>query len=111
MRKDFVHSKYTSEAVALLGKVIRMKRIERRMTAADLAERCRISRMMLYRIERGDLRCHIGAVFEAAKIVGVPLFNETEVFGIRGRRREVEDRLTLLPKHAHGPREVIDDHF
>jgi hypothetical protein len=40
------------------------------MTAGQLAERAGLSRGLIYRIEKGDLGCAIGAVFEAAAIAG-----------------------------------------
>ena len=67
------HSRYAREAATTLGLAIRNARIERRMTAAEAAERADISRGLLQRIEAGDLGCSIGAVFELAATVGVPL--------------------------------------
>lgn len=68
------HSRIALEAIAVIGRLIRLGRSEHRMTAQELAERAGISRALLYRIEHGDPSCSIGAVFEAATIVGVPLF-------------------------------------
>ena len=45
------------------------------MTAQDLADRAGISRGLLQRIEKGNLKCQIGAVFEAATLVGIKLFD------------------------------------
>lgn len=59
------------EGLALLGQLIRAGRIERKITAQELATRAGISRALLYRVEHGDPQCSIGAVFEAATIVGV----------------------------------------
>ena len=47
------------------------------MTEEDLAGRAGISRRTLQKIERGDLKCEIGLVFEDANIVGVKLFPES----------------------------------
>ena len=69
-----VHSHIAVEAIAEVGRLIRLGRKDYRMTAQELAERAGISRALLYRIEHGDPACSIGAVFEAATIVGVPLF-------------------------------------
>jgi DNA-binding XRE family transcriptional regulator len=59
----------------LLGQLIRRARIERKITAAELAERAGVSRGLVQRIEKGDPGCAIGAVFESAAIVGVRLFD------------------------------------
>lgn len=64
------YSRYSRDATALLGGLIREARKERRLTAQELADRAGISRGLLQRIEKGDLKCEIGAVFEVASIVG-----------------------------------------
>ena len=69
------YSRYSREAARLLGLSIRRSRIESGLTIDGLAERAGISRSLVQRIERGDMGCAIGAVFEAAAIVGVPLFD------------------------------------
>lgn len=62
-------SRYSREAVCLLGKLIRRCRIERGITVQALADRAGISRGLVQRIERGDMGCAIGSVFEVAAIV------------------------------------------
>jgi len=104
------YSRYASEAVELLGFLIRSSRIERKMTAQALAERAAISRSLLHRIERGDPGCSIGTVFEAAAIVGVSLF-ESERGALGGRITDVEDRLSLLPKAARRSKRAVKDDF
>ena len=68
-------SRYSRDAAVLLGQLIRRARIERKLTARELAERAGISRGLVQRIEKGDPGCAIGAVFEAAAVVGVRLFD------------------------------------
>jgi len=80
------------------------------MTAQALSERAGISRGLLHRIERGESGCSIGAVFEAAAIVGVPLF-EGERSSLVGRVSDVEGRLALLPKAARRARRAVKDDF
>lgn len=104
------YSRYSQEAVRLLGASLRAARIEKKMGTQALAERAGISRDLLYRIEKGDPRCQIGVVFELAAILGVPLF-EPELGALQKRRRELEDRLTLLPKAVHAPRDEVKDDF
>ena len=50
----------------MLGQLIRINRIERKLSVAQLAERVGASRDLMQRIEKGDPRCGIGIVFEAA---------------------------------------------
>jgi transcriptional regulator with XRE-family HTH domain len=76
------------------------------MTAQELAERAGISRALLYRIERGDLRSSIGAVFEAAAVAGVPLF-EPERDTLAARVHDAEERLALLPKAVRRRRAAV----
>ncbi|BDQ33789.1 helix-turn-helix transcriptional regulator [Pseudodesulfovibrio portus] len=103
------YSRYSGEAVRLLGKMIRSGRKERGLTTQDLADRAGVSRSMLQRIERGVPTVGIGSVFEVAAIVGVKLF-DADGRGLERLSRQVDDRLALLPKSVRSrDREVIDD--
>lgn len=104
------YSRYSHDATRLLGQLIRRGRIEKGLTAAALAERAGISRGLVQRIERGEMGCSIGAVFETAAIVGVPLFD--------ANRRELAARvaenaytLRLLPQSVRPPRGKVKDDF
>lgn len=103
-------SRYSCEAVLLLGSLIRAARIEKKLTAQEVADRAVISRGLLQRIEKGDMKCAIGAVFEVATIVGVRLFDVDE--GTLTRQlRQIEDKLTLLPKSIRDKARVVHDDF
>ncbi len=104
------YSRYTRQALSLLGMLVRAGRTERKMTAQELADRAGISRDMLYRIEKGDPRCELGAALEVAVIVGVTLF-EPELAGLQARSREIADRLALLPKAVHKRVGEVKDDF
>ena len=104
------YSRYTLEALSLLGMLLRTRRIEKKIGTQALAERAGISRDLLHRIEKGDPRCEIGVAFELAAILGVPLF-EAEPGALTARSRDVQDRLTLLPKAVHAPRDEVKDDF
>lgn len=103
-------SRHGREALTLLGQLIKANRIKRKLGVEELADRVGISRDMLYRIERGDPRCNIGAVFEAATIVGVPLFEE-EPGRLSSRIREQSELLKLLPKAVRKSEVVVNDDF
>ncbi len=107
---EHIQSRYARDAAALLGQQIRLGRIERKLTAASLAERAGISRSLLHRIERGDPSCSIGAVFETAAIVGVPLF-ESDQGGLAGRISAAQGRLALLPQAVRRPTTPVRDDF
>lgn len=68
------YSRVTREALALMGCQIRLGRKQRRMSEADLSERIGIARSTVQLIEKGHPKVEIGLVFEAAILVGVPLF-------------------------------------
>lgn len=103
-------SKYTMEAVKLLGKQIQLGRKQRRWSEAELAERAGIARATLQRIEKGDMACKIGLVFEVATLVGIKLF-DADSETLRGRIHEADERIVLLPKHIHPSRKPVDDEF
>ena len=63
------YSRYTEEALTLLAKLIRASRLEKKMSAQEVADRAGISRGMLSRIEKADPKCEVGATFEVARIV------------------------------------------
>jgi len=104
------YSRITRHAAALLSKQIRIARKERKMTAQELADRAGISRGLLQRIEKGNLKCQIGAVFEVATLVGIRLF-DTDELSLTTRIRQADDKIALLPKHIHPDKKVVDDDF
>jgi transcriptional regulator with XRE-family HTH domain len=104
------YSRYTQEASALLGNLIRAARKERKFTAQELADRGGISRGLLQRIEKGDPKCEIGAVFEVATIVGVKLFDADETT-LTKYLRQAKDKLALLPKSVRKKTKAVRDDF
>lgn len=84
-----------------------LARRERRWTLAELAERVGVSVVTMRKVERGDPSVALGTAFEAAALVGVPLFHHDPA------RRSVEgevvqSRLAVLPATVR-PRHVDDD--
>lgn len=104
------YSRYTQEASALLGGLIRAARKERKLTAQELADRAGISRGLLQRIEKGDLKCEIGAAFEVATIVGVKLFDANKTT-LTKHMRQTEDKLALLPQRVRTKKKAVRDDF
>ena len=104
------YSRYSRDAAELMGKLIRLGRTERKLTAQDLADRAGISRGLLQRIEKGDLKCEIGAVFEVAVIVGVKLF-DPESQSLTSHIERVDDKLALLPKYVRKSTKAVEDDF
>jgi transcriptional regulator with XRE-family HTH domain len=104
------YSRYGREAVTILGQLIRIRRIERKLSVAQLAERVGVSRDLMQRIEKGDPRCGIGIVFEAAAVVGVPLFGQDRG-QLTMRVDEHEEKLQLLPKSVRTTKSAVKDDF
>ena len=104
------YSRYTRDAAALLGALIRDARHERKLTAQDLADRVGISRGMLQRIEKGNPKCEIGAVFEAATIVGVALFDADEST-LAKYLHQTRGKLAVLPKSVRKKSTAVRDDF
>jgi transcriptional regulator with XRE-family HTH domain len=105
-----VHSRQASEAVALLAGAIKSARLEKRMTAQELAERAGVSRGLVRRIEAGDLACSIGTVFELAALTGVALFGRDPA-ELRAKLEDTRKTLHLLPKTARHLKLDVDDDF
>jgi len=108
--KARAYSRYGKEAAALLGKLIKIGRKERKLTAQDLADRAGITRFTLRKIENGDLKCEIGLVFEVATIIGLSLF-DMEKSSLTKHINRADDKLSLLPKSTHRPKTDIKDDF
>jgi transcriptional regulator with XRE-family HTH domain len=103
-------SSVSIEASSILGSSIRAARLRRRWTIEELAERVGVSRPTIIKIEKGDPSVAIGTAFEAATLVGVPLFAadsaERERYGVLKRAE-----LALLPAAARTRTQDIDDNF
>ncbi|WP_305665991.1 helix-turn-helix transcriptional regulator [Frigidibacter sp.] len=94
----------------MLGKLIRIGRSERRLTAQDLADRADISRTTLHNIEKGAPGAEIGIVFEVASLIGVRLFDPDERT-LALHSAHLDEKLTLLPQSVRPARNEVDDDF
>lgn len=109
--KNRTYSRHTGEALTLLGKLIRLARDARGLTAEELAERTGISRGTLRRIENGDPKVEAGIMFEAATLVGVNLF-DADNGQLSGKIARTDDKLALMPRAIHKPsRRGVKDEF
>ncbi|MDZ4695109.1 MAG: helix-turn-helix transcriptional regulator [Deltaproteobacteria bacterium] len=104
------YSRTARDASALLGAMIRAARLHRRMSTQELAERAGASRSLVVRVEAGDMGSGIGAAFEMAAVLGVPLFDADPglVNGRLAKQREVN---SLLPRRAFPTSVKVDDDF
>jgi transcriptional regulator with XRE-family HTH domain len=104
------YSRQNIEALELLAQMIRAARIDRKMSAQEMANRAGISRPLLRRIESADPGCAIGSVFEVAVIAGVSLF-EADPDRLQAHRAALTEKLSLLPQRVRKPGRVIKDDF
>src|SRR5438309_127801 len=70
------YSRYALAAIRHLGQLVRLKRIERRITGEEFADRLGVARGTVQRLERGDPKVALGIAFEACTLLGIPLFEE-----------------------------------
>jgi transcriptional regulator with XRE-family HTH domain len=110
MPKARTYSKYAREAAALLGKQIKLGRKLRKWTEQELAARAGIARATLQKIERGDLACTLGLVFEVAALAGVKLF-DADMTALARQHERLDDKLALLPKAVRPASAAVDDEF
>lgn len=80
------------------------------MSERDLSERIGIARSTLQKIEKGDPTVDIGVVFEAAVLVGQPLF-EPETTSLAPQLDRIRDKLALMPAKIRKPRAEVHDDF
>lgn len=103
------YSRLTREAARLLGGRIAVARRERRWTIEELAKRVGVSHVTMAKVERGNLSVSLGVAFEAAVILGIPLFDESAERR-RLERELIDSRLAVLPQRVRR-REKVDDDF
>lgn len=104
------YSRYSINASILLGKQVRLARKQRKWSEAELAERAGVSRSTIKRIEKGDMKCAIGIVFEVAVLVGIKLF-ESDDISLTAQIERLNDKIALLPKAIHNLNKKVDDAF
>ncbi len=110
MKRKRSYSRVTKQALSVFGKLIRVGRTTRGMTAQDLADRANISRTTLHNIEKGAPGPEIGTVFEVAALVGVRLFDaDDSTLTVQNAR--LYEKLTLLPKSVRVSKQEVDDDF
>jgi DNA-binding XRE family transcriptional regulator len=110
MKRKRSYARQTRQALSILGKLIRIGRMERGMTAQELADRAGISRTTLHNIERGGPGAEIGTVFEVASLAGVRLFKDDDT-ALQIENARLDEKLTLLPKSVRTSRTEVDDDF
>ena len=104
------YSRYARDAAALLGERIKLGRKQQKWTEQDLADRAGISRATLQKIERGELSCAIGLVFEVATLTGVELFEQAGL-PLTRQIEQTQDKIALLPQRIKQSKKAVQDDF
>jgi transcriptional regulator with XRE-family HTH domain len=97
-------------ALSHFAALLRVQRKERKLTLDELADRLGVSTPTVRKILEGSPSVAIGSYFEAARILGMPLFDpDPHRFAVTASRTaEVE---SLLPKRVRTRQQEIDDNF
>lgn len=104
-------SRPTKDALKILAAMIRASRIQHGMSAAKLAERVGVSRGAIQRLEAGEAGTAIGTAFEAAIVLGIPLF-DVAADDLATLRKQKQDINALLPQRAYlASQSDIDNDF
>ncbi|WP_166347347.1 helix-turn-helix transcriptional regulator [Phytoactinopolyspora limicola] len=90
----------TSDALGVLGNQVRIARHDRGWTVAELAARVGVSSPTVLAIESGAPGTAIGTVFNAAFLVGVPLFGVEDRAELARMRRRGEEHIALIPSRV-----------
>lgn len=107
-----VHSRIAQQAVTLMGNQIELARKNRRMSETELAQRIGVARATVQRVEQGHPGVEIATVFEAATVLGVPLFSEDKNQSTLVPHIErTLSLIALMPKRARRKRIEINDDF
>ncbi|MFE3545409.1 helix-turn-helix transcriptional regulator [Nocardia sp. NPDC059177] len=112
MKRRVVHRPVVTDALVVLGQLVRQARATRGWTAEELARRADVSPATISKIEAGAAGTAVGTVFNVADLVGVPIFGIGDRAELARRRRLGEETLALLPARVYHPRtSEPDDDF
>lgn len=106
-KKAVAPMRAAADALAILGDQIHMARHEKNWTAAELAQRVGVSAPTVTALEAGSPGSAIGTVFNAAAVLGIPLFSPDRDELAR-LRRQGRERAALLPSRVYHPRTKDD---
>jgi transcriptional regulator with XRE-family HTH domain len=99
-----------STAAKVFGNLIAQGRRERAMTLDQLAEAIGTSPRTVYSIEHGKPSVSLGTYFEAASVLGIPLFS-ADKSELTRLLRDGRDRLALLPERVRAKEIQFDANF
>ena len=101
-------SQSTIHILRFLGRLIRTARVERGLSQKALALRLNVTRQTVMHSEKGSDTVSLGVAFEAAYVLGVPLFS-TDKRVLSKWEMLLSEFSGLLPKKPHRKKQVNDD--
>ena len=110
MANQRTYSKYAQQAAVLMGEQIKLGRKRLRWSEKELAERAGISRATLQKIEKGEMGCAVGLVFEVSTLVGLKLF-DSDAMSLASQLEQTRDKISLLPQRIKEHRKPLRDDF
>ena len=111
MPKSSIHTGIVAKAaLSHFAVLLGVRRKEKKLTLDELADRLGVSTPTVRKMLAGSASVAIGTYFEAAYILGVPLFDlDPDRFAVSASKTaEIE---ALLPKRIRPPQQQIDDDF
>lgn len=111
MAKTSIHiGTLAKAALSHFAALLRVRRKERNLTLDELADRLGVSTPTVRKILEGSPSVAIGSYFEAARILGVPLFDpDQDRFAVTASK--TADFESLLPKRVRTRQQEINDNF
>ena len=91
------HIEKTDQIVKQFGTLIKLSRTEQRLTLQEVADVAGISRGLVQRIEKGDIKCSIGNIIKLIIILEIRLSNQAQI-ELLAYLQHAEEKLALLPK-------------
>lgn len=103
---------HTQAMARLLGQRIRIARLRRRWSETEAAERARIARATLQKIERGEPGVAMGLVLELCSVVGLGLFGSGSPDETADQLDRARLELAALPRRIRvRSSQAVDDDF
>ena len=108
--KSIITSSSTKKHIENIGELIKLARLEKKISQKELGERIGVSRPTISAIEKGQANVAIGSVLEAAYVVGLSLMDD-DPEKIESSSQAIAKMLKILPSRGRGKKAELDDNF
>ncbi len=103
-------SRFSQKSLIALGDLIKVARQEHFFSQAAFSKRLCVTRQTIMAIEKGDPKVAIGTVFEAAYLLGVPLFAQDND-QLSKWQSVLADFSAILPKRTRRKKYKVNNDF